>query len=126
MPFGKRVDGPGGQRSAAREDLVLRAAMISAGGSRTAALMDISPTGAKLNVYPLPAVGKDVLIRVGRFEAFGTVVWSGDGRCGVHFDEPISAQEVELLRQERGVMTLVAANTDQTLGAQDWVNGMVR
>jgi hypothetical protein len=126
MSFGKRADYPGGRRRFAREELVLGAAVMSPTRAQTAALMDVSSIGAKLHLPSLPETGKDVLIRIGEFEAFGTVVWSERGVCGVHFDEPVSDEQVDVLKRERGITTLTHISADDELSAQEWANGLLR
>src|SRR3712207_7738004 len=42
----------------------------------------------------LPGVGGDIILRCGDIDAFGVVVWSGNGRCGLEFDEPVDEAEI--------------------------------
>ena len=46
--FGKRLDGPGGRRSAPRAPVAMSAAMHTIGASRTVGVLDVSKTGAQL------------------------------------------------------------------------------
>ena len=48
--FGKRLDGPGGRRVAAREPVLLNAALLTLRASRPVTLVDVSKTGARLRV----------------------------------------------------------------------------
>ena len=126
MPFGKRLDGPGGRRGAARAPLVLRAAMTTQCRSQTVVLLDVSQTGAKLTCPDVPPVGTDVLVRIGPLEAFATVVWAEIGDCGVNFEASIGIDEVELLRREGGPASLCRFDPDRALAAEDWASGLAR
>ena len=63
-------------------------------------LVDLSRCGAKLGGIHLPAPGQEVLILTGRLEAFGTVVWRRQGKCGVAFDIGLSETAHAALQDE--------------------------
>jgi hypothetical protein len=71
MAFGKRIDKPGGVRSAVREELTMRAAMMTTTDTVSVDLLDLSTSGAKLRGRNLPIAGQEVLVLLGRLEAFG-------------------------------------------------------
>ena len=48
----------------------------------------------------LPEEGETVIFQSETVQSFGRVVWSRGGQCGVAFETPISAEQVEQLRGE--------------------------
>ena len=99
MTFGKRVDGPGGRRRAARNPTSLKAQLTTPTEAIDVWLIDMSSTGAKLHGPKIPAVGQLVLVRVGSLEAFGTVVWNEHEICGVDFKLPTNDDERQTLTE---------------------------
>jgi hypothetical protein len=99
MPFGKRVDGPGGRRRAIRNPISLRAQLTTATESIDVWLIEMSSSGAKLHGPKVPAQGQLVLVRVGSLEAFGTVIWSEPQLCGVDFNLPTNDDERQTLTE---------------------------
>jgi hypothetical protein len=95
-------------------------------GRSEATLLDLSSAGAQLMGGALPALGKDVLVRCGSIEVFGTVVWAEKGRCGIQFDEPITPREVAELRRTAAAADHSTADQDEMRAAQDWLNGLAR
>lgn len=87
-----------GRRFQPRATIVLSASIEALSGVKSARLLDVSLTGARLEGRELPVVGKEVIAICGAVEAFGTIVWAGSGRCGIQFDQPISVQELLTLR----------------------------
>ena len=124
--FGKRIDKPGGGRKAAREDIMIRAAMMTLTDTINVDLLDLSTTGAKLRGPDLPAPGQEVLMLLGRLEAFGTVIWRVEDQCGVHFDIPLSERALSIVESERGTSSLKALDGEAVLAASDWLNGLAR
>lgn len=126
MCFGKRIDKPGGLRRAPREEVMIRAAIMTMTDTVGVDLLDVSTAGAKLRGRDLPAPGQEVLVLLGRLEAFGSVVWRDEDQCGVHFDVALSEQALSIIENERGPASLVGLNADETLAAGDWLNGLAR
>ena len=115
-----------GRRSEPRAYFVLPAAVEGLGGRNSVRLLDVSRTGARLEAADLPATGKDIILKCGAIDTFGTVVWNVSGRCGVHFDEPLRGPELVALRAlalaaERSGMT-----PDELEATADWAGGFVR
>lgn len=96
--FGKRSDGPSGRRRAEREQIDVSVSLFSIDQSRVAHLEDISATGCRLRGHSLPAVGREVLLKVGNVELFGRIVWKGDAQRGIEFDQPLGEGELEKLK----------------------------
>ena len=122
--FGKREGG--GRRSAARQRAPLPAVISTVDGSRVATLVDISCTGARLRGSVLPRPGEDLVIRIEKVQAFATVVWWNDGECGVTFDMPICAEEIDILRDEAGLTSLANLTLEEKLALDDWTTGKAR
>lgn len=126
MDFGKRVDRPGGLRRAVRDEVMIRAAIMTMTDTMRVDLLGLSTTGAKLRGDDLPAPGQEVLVLLGRLEAFGSVVWRDEDQCGVHFDVALSEQARSIIESERGRSSMVWLNGDEALAAGDWLNGLAR
>lgn len=71
-------------------------------------------------------VGKDVILRCGALDTFGTVVWAVDGRCGVAFDEPISTQELIAIRHLAVAAEKSQMTPEEIQAMADWKNGLAR
>ena len=85
--------------------------MVTQAQSVDVMLIDMSSTGAKLHGSQLPAEGQAVLVRIGPLTASGTVAWREGGLCGVRFDTPASADEVDKAQRARGPRTLTPLAT---------------
>jgi hypothetical protein len=123
--FGKRVDGIDGRRSAERQTISMPASMFSLEHSRVVTVEDISTSGARLIGEDLPRLGEDVWIKAGPVDAFGTVVRSEEGECGVTFEQPLSAQEEEFIRAEARMMSLTKLTATEREALADWRNGTI-
>lgn len=120
------MDGPGGRRSAARQPLLLPAAVMSLQRSSTIIVVDVSSTSARLRGESLPQAGQDVLIRVGLVERLATAVWADEGLCGIRFDVPLDEQELDHLQREARYATLSRLTPEERLAAEDWLTGCAR
>ena len=120
--FGKRKGG--GRRRAAREEAPLTAVFTTVTHSHSALLLDVSYTGARLGGDYLPSKGEEVMLTVEKVRAFGTVVWSRRGECGVRFDLPLEPLDIHDLRQkvrERGGLPREVRDA-----LEDWTVGLAR
>lgn len=124
--FGKRKDGPGGRRQCPREPVLLPAALMSVGASRTVFLLDVSATGAHLQVSTGLEVGKEVWVKVPPADIFGTVIWIEDDHCGIAFDAPLSDAEVEALRVRGKVIVIPRLTAAEQIAAAEWAAGLAR
>ena len=77
------------RRRCEREEVVLAGSAYGLGRSRSIIVSDLSAEGARLDARDMPAPGDDVLVVIGPFDGLATVVWRGDDKCGVEFDEPL-------------------------------------
>jgi hypothetical protein len=115
-----------GRRHSPRAHIVLPATLDALSGRKQTNLLDISREGARLEGGDLPATGKDIILRCGAVDTFGTVVWAVAGRCGVLFDEPIGLAELVALRQVAVAAELSGITEEERQARADWMNGLSR
>jgi hypothetical protein len=120
MNFGKRLDGPGGRRSADREPTLLSAAMLAIGASRTAMVLDVSQTGLRIEVNAQLRVGQDVWLKVHPYDVFGTVAWVEGNLCGVRLDEPFSDDEMAALTSSGKRIWIPRLSREEQLALDEW------
>jgi hypothetical protein len=121
MAFGKRIDKPGGSRRSPRENLISRTVLMAMTESHTVDLLDLSTSGARLAGCDLPSPGQDVLMLIGRLEAFGTVVWREEDQCGIEFDIGLSETALSTLQNECRQTARIGG-----AAAEDWLFGSAR
>lgn len=120
--FGKC--GGGGRRSTPRVVAPLIAMLTTLSRSDPAVVLDVSTTGARVRGGNLPKAGEELLFTVDKVRAFSTVVWSEHGECGIEFDGPLPAADINQLRfniaKSAGLRPEVRAAMD------DWMAGLAR
>jgi hypothetical protein len=102
--FGKAKGG--GRRKTERTQTPLLGTLSTVGNNYRFGLVNLSSTGARVRAPYLPSAGEEVIFRADSVQSFGQVVWAHDGECGVAFEAPIFAGEVQRLRQEGAIWTL--------------------
>ena len=100
MPFGKRVDVPGGRRKAPRQPVSLAASASTTGSSQSVIVENVCASGARLRGRVVPAAGKELMIKVGSMSLLAEVAWSQDEECGIAFHPPLDQRDVQTLKQE--------------------------
>lgn len=120
--FGERIGG--GRRSAARSAGPLIAVFTTLKQSHSAELADVSSTGARLRGPQLPDMGEELLLSIDVVRAFGSVIWSEAGECGVAFDCPLAPDEEQVLRQR--VADAHGLPPDIKAAYDNWVAGCAR
>ncbi len=129
FPSARDDDGDGplrGRRQESRLRVRLPARLVSHARTQPAILCDLSLTGARLHAAEPPRTGLEVLVEWDRFDAFGEVVWSASGVCGVHFFDPIASS---VLIATRGLDDAAHLPRDRELlrqVARQWVEGSTR
>ena len=120
--FGKCAGG--GRRGSPREAGPLTAVVSTVTSSRSAVLLDVSKTGARLKGHDLPALGEELFVSVESVLAFGTVRWTDGDQIGVTFDGPLDPAAVQLLheRVSRGARLPLEVKEAMDL----WTTGMAR
>ena len=96
--FGKSKGG--GRRKTARKSAPLLAVLSTPTCDRHVGLVNVSSGGARLKAPDLPVAGEDVVLKADRIKCFGRVVWSDAGQCGIAFDPPVAADELERIRRD--------------------------
>jgi hypothetical protein len=114
----------GGRRSSARERAPLIAVFSTLARSHDSVLVDISRTGARLSGDDLPELGEEFILTIEGIRAFGSVVWSAAGQCGVVFDGPLPAGDVESVRHK--VSRLGGFTPRMKAAFDDWMLGFAR
>jgi hypothetical protein len=121
--FGRRRDGPGGRRTADREQVQLSAAMLAVGASRTAIVRDVSQTGLKLEINVSLSVGQEVWLKLHPYNLFGRVMWVDGNLCGVKLDEPFSPKVTALLQAKGKTVWMPRLSKEEQLALADWRGG---
>lgn len=124
--FGKRLDGPGGRRTAARGPVVLTAALLTVGCSRPIIILDLSSAGAQIRVNEPMHPGQEVWIKSAPVEVFGTVIWAEGDHCGIAFDEPLDESSLALLLDKGRITPNRSLTPDEQLAIDDWNGGLAR
>ena len=123
-----RLDDPElrGRRSEPRATVFLSGAAQGLDGHCAVRVLDISRTGARVEGDRLPTVGKNIILRCGDVDTFGTIAWSASGRSGIHFDEPIALRELVALRMLADERANLPWTPEEREAAADWANGLAR
>lgn len=88
-----------------------------AGGIRDGRMSDLSENGCRFETALPPVPGTTGFLRWDGEDHYCKVIWHGEGRCGLHFDRPISTALVERTCSRVEVtMKTVAAVTRIPLG----------
>ena len=124
--FGKRLDGPGGRRTASRKPAFTATGIMTIDRSQVGYLLDVSATGAKLDGGGGLSVGQNIWLKTGNIDVLAHVVWSGPTICGVRFDTPLRDYEIEQLTQVPQGALFASLSLEEKLGASDWMNGLIR
>jgi PilZ domain-containing protein len=120
--FGKAKGG--GRRKEARTGAPLLSTLSTVTDDYRVGLVNLSSTGARLSAPYLPKEGEEVIFRTDTVQSFGRVVWSHDGQCGVVFDGPILSGEVERLRREANMCSLMGMSPEERAAAEEWQLGI--
>jgi len=77
-----------------RRRMAFKGSFDTVSGRGTVAVRNISCTGAMIEGADMPPAGRDIILCAQGMEFFGTVVWSRGDRCGLRFDEALTADQV--------------------------------
>jgi hypothetical protein len=124
MAFGKKIGG--GRRVAQRLPIELPALIMGVQHTETAALEDLSATGAKLRASVVPSRGDDIWLKVGTMNVLAAVAWSSNGHCGITFDTPLDSIQLHLLEAEGSRARYFRLTPELSMAAEDWCNGLAR
>ena len=94
-----------GRRAVPRAATPLIAVLAAGAAHHSAELIDLSRTGARLKGATFPEEGVDLIFHAGKVRATGEVIWIEGDHCGVAFDTPIAAAEVNRIRVLANLVT---------------------
>ena len=81
-------------RRGARHKVFLFAKIVTTSDEIPVKLRNLTAAGTMIEGAKLPVVDSGVIIRRGSLEMFGTVRWVKGRNAGIHFDPPLSEQEL--------------------------------
>ena len=116
--FGRREGG--GRRDTDRLALRLSAAVRTLFGSGLLEVEDVSASGARLRGPRVPKAGEELMVRIENVEAFARVIWSGNGVCGVAFEDHLSASDLARLQQEARTASLMRLSPHEKIAMNHW------
>lgn len=111
------------RRNASRLRLSLGAELMCVHGAQRVILRDISQTGAKIQVRKEIAVGQDVELRWGGYDAFGATLWVRNGFCGIEFEQPLEAKTIVEARHLQDSQGLTAEGEAEWVSDKGWSFG---
>jgi hypothetical protein len=115
-----------GRRSERRARVLLEASAEAIAGHALVTLLEVSANGARLEGQGLPGAGKEIVLRCGSIEAFGTIVWSEEDCRGVQFDDKLSPPDLITIRAHAAAVQHSRLSPEERQGAADWLNGLAR
>ncbi len=96
MSFGR--SGGGGRRGDSRVRAPIPALLITMSDRRSAVLLDISQSGARVRSKDPPGEGTELFLQVGGVDVYARVAWQDGTALGLVFETRIDAWDVEYLR----------------------------
>jgi hypothetical protein len=115
-----------GRRTLPRAPILLSGSVEAVSGRKRVSLLEVSLDGARLDGPDLPQAGRDVVLKCGPVDAFGTVIWATSSRRGIRFDTPIRTHELIALREASVSAELSGITPDELQAMADWANGLAR
>jgi hypothetical protein len=115
-----------GRRARPRASILLSGSVDAIAGRKRVSLLEVSLEGVRLEGTDLPAAGRDVVLKCGPVDAFGTVIWATSQRRGIQFDKPISTRELVALRDASVSAEQAGITPDELQAMADWANGLAR
>jgi hypothetical protein len=98
----KILEMPLGRRLWPRQLMLISARLLTIGGDRAVRIRDLSRGGARVEGSDLPEPGTDILLKRGRFEAFGTMAWVADNHGGIQFETSLDDDMLAAIEEEDG------------------------
>jgi hypothetical protein len=118
--FGKSKGG--GRRSAPRSAAPLVGLLTTMEGTRSAVIVDVSATGARLCGKDLPGKWSDFFISLDGVVTFGTVQWEDGDERGVEFDARLDPADEKLLQQK--IRDARGMPPEFKAAFEDWTSGL--
>jgi hypothetical protein len=107
-----------GRRKQARLRVGIPARLETVHGTKTVELLNLSQTGAKIDLAQCTKVGEAIL-RWLSFEAMGNIVWQDGEQLGVTFDEPLTADAILATRN----LAPSVVEDELNDAARTWITG---
>lgn len=114
------------RRSNSRLRVRLPARLVTRTETLRVVLRDISLWGASIAVDRELALGLELVVEWGAFDAFGEVVWSDAQSCGIRFIDPISPDTLMATRELDDHNRLPRDSDLLRQIARGWAEGSVR
>lgn len=111
-----------GRRAAARLRLHVPAELVLTDGRERCLLDDISTTGARLTIARELVPASWAVLQCGGVEAFGEVMWSRRGHCGLRFESPLDRRIVLAMRGIRDRLAEAEIEERRRI-AREWIMG---
>jgi PilZ domain len=118
--FGKSEGG--GRRSATRSEAPLVGLLTTMEGTRSAVVVDVSATGARLRGKDLPGKWSDFFISLDGVVTFGTVQWEDGDERGIEFDGRLDPADEQLLQKK--IHAARAMPPELRAAFEDWTTGL--
>jgi hypothetical protein len=115
-----------GRRLQPRAPILLSGSVDAVSGRKQVSLLEVSLEGARLEGADLPAARREVVLKCGPVDAFGTIIWATASRRGIRFDRPISVGELIQLRNASVSAEEAGITPDELQAIADWTNGLAR
>ena len=111
------------RRKAGRLRLRLPAQIITPKGTERVVLCDLSEDGARVFARTDLPRGRDVVLRWGQSEAFGSVVWERAGFHGLQFEEPLARAVLVAARAMQDTAGLTRNDLSHWMADKGWSFG---
>lgn len=114
-------------RSVRRSESRLRvrqgAKVITLGGAKGAVLLDVAQRGARIATDLPLRPGNELVLQWLDFEAFGRVIWAGDGEYGIALYDELPPKVLYATRDRDDSARLPSEREQQRLSARKFVSG---
>jgi PilZ domain len=121
----RQIPSHSGRRGCSRLRLRQPAELISLGGQVRCTLINLSQTGARIEISPAPRPGASAFLRFCGQEAFGAVVWSSPTACGLRFDDALTPKVMLAARDFADANPQLVRQQFES-SVRDWVSGRGR
>ncbi len=118
-----KLSGIVGRRRDSRLRLGVPAQLITLSGQSSASLCDLSQSGAHVRAKGVLERGEDAVLTWLGFEAFGRIVWAGDGEAGLEFDELLAPAILIATRDQVDLGFAPSTRQADHDQARDWYLG---
>jgi len=123
MAEADRPPGYSPKRKTSRLRLRLPAYAVLHSATLRVILCDLSEGGAKIFTNAAFPKGRDLILRWGKLETFGEIVWERDGMRGLCFEEPLPAAMLIATRAMQDAGGLGREEVAQWIAEHGWAFG---